>query len=141
MVVKFAVEGRLLHAKFNLYRCTGGVWAGAIFMKLSGLYAALRWAKFQNLGGFSQGVPELWGFNVEGSAFPQIFSVPYRQGIRRIAKHIGGVRTCSRPSTTMPSVMGLGLRTPPRIQKRPAFCMSDCLLVRHALERRTCRLC
>ena len=33
----------------------------------------------KNFGGFSQGVPELWGFKVEESSFPQILIAPQQQ--------------------------------------------------------------
>jgi len=60
--------------------------------------------------------------------------------MRRTAKSFRGARTCSRSSTTVPSLVGLGFHPPPgRPKTLSLFCPFVCLFVRHAFERQ--RLC
>jgi len=86
----------------------------------------------------------LWsygGFNLMGCGYPQIIRAPSGKNMHQTPKSFRGARTCSRSSTTMPSLVGLGFhrrRGGQKVAKTLSF-LSVCLSVRHAFERQ--RLC
>jgi len=73
-----------------------------------------------------------------GSGFPKFSALPLRRNCAPDLKCFRGVRTCSRSSITVPSLVGLGFHPPPRRPKTLSFlsvCL--CLFARHAVERQS----
>jgi len=67
------------------------------------------------------------GFKLTGSGFPRIFSASKRRNYASNPKRLGGVRTRSRSSITVPRFVGLGFHPPPGRPKMLSFvCLFEC---------------
>ena len=79
----------------------------------------------------------LWsygGFNLTGSAYPQIFSAPSGETMRQTTKRFRGARTCSRSSITIPSWCGSDFTAAGLAKKVQFFVCPSRFFVRHALS-------
>ena len=78
-----------------------------------------------------KGLRSYGGFKLTGSGYPQIFSAPSGKTMRQTPKNFRGVRTCSRSSITVPSLVGLRFHPPPGWPKTLSFfvCLFVCLFV------------
>jgi len=82
----------------------------------------------------------LWsygGFNLTGLVVPKFSAPAIGEIMHQTLKSFRGVRTCSRSSITLPSLVGLGFQPPPGRPKTLSFlstCLFVCLFVRHAFE-------
>jgi len=83
-----------------------------------------------------KGLRSYGGFKLTGSGYPQIFSAPSGKTMRQTPKNFRGVRTCSRSSITVPSLVGLRFH-PLLGQPKTLSFLSVCLSASHAFEHQS----